>query len=149
MVSWMHNAGVFCRLADPGRLPRRRFLCDGSGCGSFKVLERIVGRGGSSFSRAISARSCLFSARNSSMIRNRLSTRGVRCSGGTSMPAILIGSAPSMPHKKHPNRPPSKDQFHGVIEKLHRHPSSMDGSLAYLERLASPMTLPGVPEPTG
>src|SRR3989339_492753 len=118
MVSWMHNAGVFCRLADPGRLPRRRFLCDGSGCGSFKVLERIVGRGGSSFSRAISARSCLFSARNSSMIRNRLSTRGVRCSGGTSMPAILIGSAPSMPHKKHPNRPPSKDQFHGVIEKL-------------------------------
>jgi hypothetical protein len=23
-----------------------------------------------------------------------------------------------MPYKKHPNRPPSKDQFHGVIEKL-------------------------------
>jgi hypothetical protein len=35
------------------------------------------------------------------------------------MPATLIGSDPSMPHKKHPKRPPSKDQFHGVIENLH------------------------------
>jgi hypothetical protein len=28
--------------------------------------------------------------------------------------------APSMYHKKHQNRPPSKDQFHGIIEKLRR-----------------------------
>jgi hypothetical protein len=47
------------------------------------------------------------------------STRGVRCSGGTSIPAIVIGLAPSMYHKKHQNRPPSKGQFHGIIEKLH------------------------------
>ncbi|MDI9446976.1 MAG: hypothetical protein QM844_22725, partial [Planctomycetota bacterium] len=36
-----------------------------------------------------------------------------------SIPAIVIGLAPSMYHKKHQNRPPLKDQFHGIIEKLH------------------------------
>lgn len=46
------------------------------------------------------------------------STNGVRSSAGTSMPATLIGSAPSMRYKKHENDPPSKDQFHGVIENL-------------------------------
>ena len=36
------------------------------------VLGRIIGRGGSPFSRAISSRSCLFSARNSSITRSRV-----------------------------------------------------------------------------
>ncbi|MCX6634591.1 MAG: hypothetical protein NT090_05835, partial [Acidobacteria bacterium] len=34
------------------------------------------------------------------------------------MPATLIGLNSSMPYKKHQNRPPSKDQSHGVIENL-------------------------------
>ena len=29
-----------------------------------------------------------------------------------------MGFDPSMPHKKHQNYPPCKDQFHGVIENL-------------------------------
>ena len=43
--------------------------------------------------------------------------QGVRCFRGTSTSATLIGLAPSMPHRKHQNHPPGKDQFHGVIEK--------------------------------
>jgi len=99
-------------------LPRRFFRCEGSGCGAFKVLGRIVGRRGSPFSRLISSRIARISARCSSMTRSKRSTNGVRSAVGTSIPATVIGSIPSMPNKKHQNHPPSKDQFHGIIENL-------------------------------
>ena len=113
-----HQLARLLPFGRTGPLAPPLFLCDGSGCGAFKVLGRIVGRGGSPFSLLISSRNARISACCSSMTRSKRSTSGVRSSAGTSMPATLIGSAPSMPNRKHQNHPPSKDQFHGVIENL-------------------------------